>query len=46
MLSRTTELTGRRTTHFLKNVQLLGASLFVLVLAGEPWGYALSLGLF
>jgi len=33
-------------THFLKNVQLLGASLFVLVLAGEPWGYALNVGLF
>jgi len=26
-------------THFLKNVELLGASLIVLVIAGETWGY-------
>jgi uncharacterized membrane protein YphA (DoxX/SURF4 family) len=32
-------------THFLKNVELLGASLLVLVLAGETWGYALNIGL-
>ncbi|WP_222918752.1 DoxX family protein [Natrinema sp. SYSU A 869] len=31
--------------HFLKNVQLLGVSLLVLVFAGETWGYALNIGL-
>lgn len=32
-------------THFFKNIELLGASLLVLVLAGEPWGYALNIAL-
>ncbi|WP_226479359.1 DoxX family protein [Natrinema amylolyticum] len=32
-------------THFMKNVQLLGVTLLVLVLAGETWGYALNIGL-
>ncbi|RZH67740.1 DoxX family protein [Natrinema altunense] len=31
--------------HFMKNVELLGTALLVFVLAGEPWGYALNIGL-
>ena len=30
---------------FIKNVELLGASLVFLVLGGETWGYALNIGL-
>lgn len=32
--------------HFLKNVGLLGAALFVLSTGGEAWEYALNVGLF
>ncbi|OLZ40693.1 quinol oxidase [Natrinema saccharevitans] len=32
-------------THFTKNVELFAASLLVLVLASQPWGYALNVGL-
>ncbi|AGB31487.1 DoxX family protein [Natrinema pellirubrum DSM 15624] len=31
--------------HFTKNVELFAASLLVLVLASQPWGYALNVGL-
>jgi uncharacterized membrane protein YphA (DoxX/SURF4 family) len=30
---------------FIKNVELLGASLVFLVLGGETWGYALNIGI-
>jgi uncharacterized membrane protein YphA (DoxX/SURF4 family) len=30
---------------FIKNVELLGASLVFLVLGGETWGFALNIGL-
>ena len=30
--------------NFIKNVELLGASLVFLVLGGETWGYALNIG--
>ena len=32
-------------TNFIKNVELLGASLVFLVLSSEPWAYAIGLGL-
>lgn len=32
--------------NFLKNVELLGASLVFLVLGGQSWAYALDIGLF
>jgi uncharacterized membrane protein YphA (DoxX/SURF4 family) len=32
-------------TNFIKNVELLGASLVFLVLSSEPWAYALGVGL-
>jgi uncharacterized membrane protein YphA (DoxX/SURF4 family) len=31
--------------NFIKNVELLGASLVFLVLGGETWGYALNIGI-
>ena len=31
--------------NFIKNVELLGASLVFLVLSGETWGYALDIGI-
>lgn len=31
--------------NFVKNVELLGGSLVFLALSGEPWAYALNLGL-
>lgn len=31
--------------NFIKNVELLGASLVFLVLSSEPWAYALGVGL-
>lgn len=31
-------------THFMKNVQLLGASLVFLALSSETWAYALNIG--
>jgi hypothetical protein len=30
---------------FIKNVELLGASLVFLVLGGETWAYALNVGI-
>ncbi|MFC4989153.1 DoxX family protein [Saliphagus infecundisoli] len=32
-------------THFIKNVELFGASLVFLVLSSEHWAYALNIGL-
>lgn len=32
-------------TNFIKNVELLGAALIFLVLSGQPWAYALGVGL-
>ncbi|MFC4990542.1 DoxX family protein [Saliphagus infecundisoli] len=32
-------------THFIKNVELFGASLVFLVLSSESWAYALNIGL-
>lgn len=32
-------------TNFIKNVELLGASLVFLVLSSQPWAYALGVGL-
>ncbi|MEY7851737.1 DoxX family protein [Natrarchaeobius sp. A-rgal3] len=32
--------------HFLKNVGLLGGALVLLSVAGEPWSYAVNVGLF
>ena len=31
--------------NFIKNVELLGASLVFLVLGGETWGYAVNIGI-
>lgn len=32
-------------TNFIKNVELLGAAVVFLVLSGQPWAYALGVGL-
>jgi uncharacterized membrane protein YphA (DoxX/SURF4 family) len=31
--------------NFLKNVELAGAALVVLAISGEPWAYAVGIGL-
>lgn len=33
-------------THFLKNLELLGAALVILAISGMEWEYALGVGLF